>query len=215
MFKMNAKSLFIGESMECEVAETHKEFRDRFKDLKLSFREFMIIGHTWKHDKLVRLNDQNMLEVLAIFFKTWKYDQSDEMLSDFELYNSREIQNARKKANYLRRLAALNDLSVDHWIDQKEPMPLEMVTKLSLEAHDSPSIVYAIKMYLLANFSEEDLEDYWGILPMTGPVHKVLYRFFDLDGSQYDQTIFCHVLAQECDVTPMYINTALWLLHKL
>jgi len=70
---------------------------------------------------------------------------------------------------------------------------------------------FSFKVFVLY-LAEED--NYKGMLPYTEPVHRACELLFNTSfkDNQYRHTLFCMDLAKELNASPMYVNTALWVL---
>jgi len=72
------------------------------------------------------------------------------------------------------------------------------------------TIAYAIKCFLLANYSDLEIDLYQGIQPQTGPVANAIEHLYGRHMSNYQHTMLCNFEAGEYSST--FINTAFYTL---
>ena len=72
-----------------------------------------------------------------------------------------------------------------------------------------PMVTFAFKTWVIAN---SKIASYRGILPFTKPVAKATTVLFKRSPTYYQHTVHCIELAAQSGKSPMYINTALWVL---
>lgn len=197
--------IFAHDAIKSKVNETHAGIREMFKGLTLE--EVLIVGYNWKASKInVVVNDATFLNDLKAFFYSWQYEKTKETLASFRLYDQPAItRHARFRAIYLQDMKRKGyDLS------DKQSLPqLEMLSCLGAEYN---TVLYAIKCYLLANYTDEEIQTYQGIQPQTGPIYNSVSKLFDCEDTTMDHMKRCTEIAYEIDESTTYVNTALYLM---
>ena len=204
--------IFTNDNMVKSINNVHKSIKKSFEDLTL--KECFAVGYTWNTAKVEKVENEFGLENISDFFiREWDYKKTDESLKEEfpGCYNQIEVQNAWIRAKFLKRMCKID------WAERivERRLPLKNVSvfeDFSLQTSTHSCLAYPIKCYILGSSSEDTIDSYKGILPMTAPVNDAIGKLYRTQLSQYQATLLCHRIAHECEMSPMEINTALWLL---
>ena len=173
----------------------------------LSLRLTFAVGHKWPASKSQAAYANGSLRRVADFMVVWDYESGENKLSDFGLYNSIEIQNLRKRSDFLKRankVKWMRDI-----LDSQHVTPKQLA-KLTLECYQYSSCLFPWKMYALAHFSEEELKEFNGLQPITTPVKESLWNLFGEKQGPIDHVMFCKGIADEIGESITYVNTVLY-----
>lgn len=188
-----------------EIVNTiHLEKFAKFKDLSLM--EVFLTGHTWSLEKIEK-NRHKFPEILK-FFLVWDYKDGKGCLTDMfpGIYNRKEIQNARSKASFLKRvLIDRKRLTFDY-----EPT-VEELEELSYEAYNLVSILYVIKCYVVSHGLDAI---YDGILPVTTPV-KIYHNMSCGQHTKFVREVQSLYNLKGIVFSTQEINTLIWHLGQL
>lgn len=216
MYKVSTGSILSGVTREAEVDELHQGIEDNLRGF--TFKEILTSGKSWSREKILLMKKERKLEAMFDFLTKWDYDKNPDAISKIGKFNGREIPAAKSIARFLQtnliNLTNIQDMELMEKVLGKKKISLKDLTTLSVKAAEFTAVAYVIKMYIIANYSEDDLHYYWGVLPQTGPVKLVIKKVFQEKFSQYEQSLFCNMLGQEHEQSGMYINSALWLMGK-
>jgi len=89
-------------------------------------------------------------------------------------------------------------------------LSITQLEELSCYSIGYATVTYAIKCYLLANFTSSQIELYKGIQPQTGPVHNANQLLFGSKLSNYEHTVRCNLFSSELNLSSTYINSAFY-----
>lgn len=195
------EDIFLSKKRSDATQKIHSYFKDY---PKMSLLDHFVPAMDWNLDKIKTVRSK------ADGFEPIKTYLKKGQSGDFKQFKVYGVQACNR---YMWMRSDLVSDIVKNWeIEIDDPsavMKLKYLIEICLEAIEYPSLVYPIKTYVIAN----DLEDgYSGILPNTTPVRRATELLFGkpFNGDQYGHTMLCRDIANELDVNPMYINTALW-----
>lgn len=182
-----------------KVKEIHSGIKKLYKGLSLE--EVMIVGFNWKRDKIDKVLNEH--KELKEFFYKWDYNGDDYSLNSFRLYDQPAItRHARYRAVFLQNMRkmgySLNNLS------------MEQLEEISCHSIGYATVTYAIKCYLIANYSKEEINSYQGIQSQTGPVINAVEKLYGTRMSNYSHTMLCNKLSNEIGISPTDINTSFY-----
>jgi len=221
MYQLNPVSIFTNKEIVAEVESAHYECKKKYKGLTL--RECFLAGHTWNEDKIEKIKEklatfmwkgtERTLDFsrLERFFLRWNHRQFPDFIDKFGVYNGNEKMTAKPKAKFLQE-----EKDNKCFEETKDVVSLSNLENLSLRGISQPAtVVLPIKMYIIANYKKEHHHDYFGILPNSGPTKSAIKHLFGKGiSTQYRQTLLCQSLARDTGKSPLFINTALWLLGQ-
>ena len=119
---------------------------------------------------------------------------------------------------FVGRHGIMSEPAVSKILDVPNP-DIREVEEASMHAKNA-SQALAFKTFVLGLDRECELgqklheDNYYGMQAYTSPVHDATVVLFgeSFKGNQYRHTVFCIELAKELKVSPMYVNTVLWVL---
>jgi hypothetical protein len=199
------KAILANPKRSLEVTSIHNSIASTFGNLSLE--DILIVGFNWKREKILKVynNDTPFLyRHIKKFFYEWDYNNSTGQLSQFKLYNQVAItRHARYRAVFLQDMKRKG-------YDLSSRLSITQLEELSCHSINYATVTYAIKCYLLANFTSEQIETYKGIQPQTGPVHNANELMFGSKLSNYEHTVRCNLFAEELELSSTYINSAFY-----
>jgi len=185
-----------------EIKKVHSVIKENYRGLSLE--DVLIVGFNWDREKILNVTrDSKLYESIKSFFYNWNYSDADK-LSKFRLYNQPAIcRHARYRAVFLQDMKSKG-------YDLGKKLSISQLEEISCHSIDYATVTYAIKCYLLANYSDKEIKAFRGVQPQTGPVNNSMEHLFGCEMSNYKHTTICNDLHTETGISPTDINTAFY-----
>lgn len=177
----------------------------------MTIEESLLIGTSMNYERVVSTMSRKQ-ELLNVLHENPSAQESvTDHWTKFGIYNHIEIMCMDTRATFVSDLKTNYPKLAKYLSTHMDSLPGHVLREISTLAYNYPNIVWSLKLLALRMQEVPDM-----ILPNTSPCQRASEVLFgeSYKSDQIGHTMLCHRIASATGLTPMNVNTALYVIGQ-